>query len=516
MKSSKALNQLKWLAIFLAAFFTASGFGEYYFVKRQLNRTLLGELSRASTQIDKAVNYPTGVTVFGAYNKAFIDSRNYFVVLSDGYLFDNGAGAERIPPGLLPEVTFTGDESTLYARPLPYASPLGERWHLMAKRLTDGRVILGLSALDTFVDPDSMILANAKYFNGTVRDASSVSRNKLDNNLHYAVIDDQGVLIAGDGRLPLRTNPLVLGGLGFGASERNMGGTDYLLWTQPILDESRKIAGTVITFRDVTLENRILDENLLFSTAAAAISWLVLFLFGSHYWSRKESEKRMLREGFQHYFSPQVLEAILKEPGKLKLGGERREVTILFSDIRSFTALTENLPPHTLTTLLHEYFAEMTDAVQATDGIVDKYIGDAIMAFWGAPIPQHDQADRAVTTAIDMMRRLRKLRQGWKQRGYPELDIGIGISLGVATVGNFGSAKRFDYTAIGDVVNTASRIEALNKRYQCNIIISESARNQLTLPFETTNLGEIQVAGKEKSIRVFRVECDDLPAACAA
>lgn len=508
MNSSLAFTQIKWLAIFLATFFTLSGLAEYIFVKRQLNRTVLAELSESADQIIKAVNYPVSAANSGEYNKAFIDSRDYFVVLSDGYLFDNGAGTKRIPQGLLPEVEFTGDEKSLHTGPVQYVSPLGEVWHLMAKRLQGGRVLLGITESDTFAEPDAMIRSNAEHFKGTVEDASKVSRNKLDNYLHYAVIADSGALVAGSGRLPLRTNPLVLGGLGFGALEKTIGGTPYLLWLQPIHDKTQRVAGTIISFRDVTLENRMLEDHLKFSIATASISWIVLFLFGFRYWSRKESEKRELRQAFQHYFSPQVMEAILKEPGKLKLGGERREVTILFSDIRGFTTLTENLPPQTLTHLLHEYFSEMTEAVLATDGIVDKYIGDAIMAFWGAPIPQPDQADRAVTTAIDMLWRLRKLQEKWKKEGHPEIDIGIGINLGVATVGNFGSTKRYDYTAIGDAVNSASRIEGLNKKYGGNIIISESTRSQLALKFETEDLGEIEVAGKEKPIRVFRVVCD--------
>jgi adenylate cyclase len=203
------------------------------------------------------------------------------------------------------------------------------------------------------------------------------------------------------------------------------------------------------------------------------------------------------------------MDAILKDPEKLKLGGERREVTILFSDIRSFTSMTESLPPQVLTRLLHEYFSEMTEEVLATDGVVDKYIGDAIMAFWGAPIPQPDQANRAVTTALNMIRRLKTLQEKWKEEGYPELDIGIGINLGVATVGNFGSTKRFDYTVIGDAVNAASRIEGLNKQYKSNIIISESTKRQLTLELKTEDLGEVPVKGKEKPIRIFRVLSDE-------
>ena len=505
MNNARALTQIKWLAIFLAAFFTVSGFAKYVFVKSQVNHAVLTALSETAGQIGKAVASGDGTVNAGEYNRAYIDSRDYIVALSDGYLFDNGAGSKGIPQGLLPEVEFTGDEKSLYGKPLQYVSPRGEQWHLMAKRLTGGRVLLGISALDHFADPDAMLLSNAAYFDGSVAEAARVSRNKLDNYLHYAVIDDAGTLVAGSGRLPLKTNPLVLGTLGFGALEKTIGGKPYLLWLQPIYDKAHRVAGSIIVFQDMTMEHSTLEEHLKFSIAVAGVSWMVLFLFGFRYWSKKESEKRELREAFQNYFSPQVMEAILKEPDKLKLGGERREVTILFSDIRGFTALTENLPPQTLTHLLHEYFSEMTEAVLATDGIVDKYIGDAIMAFWGAPIAQPDQADRAVTTAVDMLKRLKKLQEKWKKDGYPEIDIGIGINLGIATVGNFGSAKRYDYTAIGDAVNSASRIEGLNKDYQSNIIISESTRSQLTLRFETEDLGEIQVEGKEIPIRIFRV-----------
>lgn len=147
----------------------------------------------------------------------------------------------------------------------------------------------------------------------------------------------------------------------------------------------------------------------------------------------------------------------------------------------------------------------MTEAVFATDGIVDKYIGDAVMAFWGAPIDQPDQADRAVRTAIDMMSRIQRLQGKWEKEGYSKVDIGIGINLGIAAIGNFGSAKRFDYTVIGDTVNAASRLESLNKDFHSNILISESVRAQLTTQVPMRDMGEVQVRGKEKLVRVFQV-----------
>jgi len=270
-------------------------------------------------------------------------------------------------------------------------------------------------------------------------------------------------------------------------------------------------AGTIIGFTDVTLQKAALYEQTVFDAVVAAASLLVFLVLLAAYSARQEREKRDIREAFQHYFSPQIMDAILREPARLKLGGQRREVTILFSDIRSFTSLTEKLPPQQLTGLLREYFDAMTDEVFATEGIVDKYVGDAIMAFWGAPIEQADQADRAVKTAIAMVRRLRQLQKKWEADGLQlpgVFEAGIGVNLGVATVGNLGSSRRFDYTLIGDAVNAASRIEQLNKEYKSHIIISDTTKAQLTIALATKDLGEVQVRGKERPIRVYEVEVD--------
>ncbi|MBI2754364.1 MAG: adenylate/guanylate cyclase domain-containing protein [Betaproteobacteria bacterium] len=147
----------------------------------------------------------------------------------------------------------------------------------------------------------------------------------------------------------------------------------------------------------------------------------------------------------------------------------------------------------------------MTEEVMNEQGFLDKYIGDGIMAFWGAPVDQEDQADRAVRTAQAMIRRLQNLQEQWRAAGFPIIDIGIGINLGVATVGNMGSSERFDYTAIGDTVNAASRLEQLTREYANHIIISESTKNQLTIQAKLKDLGEVKVKGKEKSIRVYEV-----------
>jgi adenylate cyclase len=232
----------------------------------------------------------------------------------------------------------------------------------------------------------------------------------------------------------------------------------------------------------------------------------IVFVARSFYkWYQTEVEKRRLHKTIQNRFSPQVIDAIMKDPKLLKLGGERKEVTVLFSDIRSFTTISESIEPETLSLLLHEYFTEMTEEVLATDGVLDKFIGDAVMAFWGAPIEQSDQADRAVKAALGMLKRLKVLQEKWKEKGWPFVDIGIGIHSGLATVGNMGSEKRFDYTVIGDTVNAASRLEGLNKEYKTNLIISEATLKKLTLSVHSKSLGSATVKGKTQGINIFEV-----------
>ena len=228
--------------------------------------------------------------------------------------------------------------------------------------------------------------------------------------------------------------------------------------------------------------------------------------FGLYRWYLAEAEKRRVRRTVQNYFSPAVLDLIMKDPKTLSLGGERKEVTILFSDIRSFTTITESTPPETLTKLLHEYFTEMTEEILATDGVLDKFIGDAIMAFWGAPLEQPDHADRAVRAAQGMMRRLAALQNKWATAGLPHVDIGVGIHTGTATVGNMGSEKRFDYTVIGDAVNTASRLEGLNKEHKTHIIISEATKTKLNMPVKTRAIGDVIVKGKTVPVKIYTLD----------
>ena len=219
-------------------------------------------------------------------------------------------------------------------------------------------------------------------------------------------------------------------------------------------------------------------------------------------------EKRFIRNAFSKYMNEEVLKELLKDPKNLELGGENKELTILFSDIRGFTAFSEKLRPDEVVSLLNEYLTSMVDIVFEYGGTLDKFIGDAVMAFWGAPLKTCDHARSAVQAALAMTRKVSELRAKWKAEGRPELRIGIGINTGVVTVGNIGSVRSQSYTVIGDEVNLASRLESLNKEFHTELIVSESS--YLRLPEKERerfcDLGEVKVKGKEKAVRIYGVQ----------
>jgi len=187
----------------------------------------------------------------------------------------------------------------------------------------------------------------------------------------------------------------------------------------------------------------------------------------------EEREKRKVRGAFSQYVPPALVRELENDPTRLTLGGEERELTIMFTDIRGFTALSEKLTPLDLTGFLNAYTDEMTDIIFKHWGTLDKFEGDAIMAFWGAPYEQEDHALRACAGALDMGQRVDELRQQWKAEGKPDINIGVGLNSGRVVVGNMGSRKRFNYTVLGDPVNLASRLEGVNKEYSTRVIISE-------------------------------------------
>jgi adenylate cyclase len=219
----------------------------------------------------------------------------------------------------------------------------------------------------------------------------------------------------------------------------------------------------------------------------------------------EEREKKKIRGAFQYYLTASVVNEILKDPNKLKLGGDKKNLSVMFSDIRGFTSISERLSPEKLVQLLNEYLTAMTNIVFKYDGLLDKYIGDAIMAVFGAPLDQPDHARRACLTAIEMMTELKRLQIKWEQEGWPKIDIGIGVNTGDMVVGNMGSEMRFDYTVMGDSVNLASRLEGTNKEYGTNIIVSEFTHEVVKDDFFFRELDAVRVKGKKRPVKIFEL-----------
>ncbi|MDQ6758372.1 MAG: adenylate/guanylate cyclase domain-containing protein, partial [Acidobacteriota bacterium] len=239
-----------------------------------------------------------------------------------------------------------------------------------------------------------------------------------------------------------------------------------------------------------------LPMSTLFSTYSAVVSYSYFF---------EEREKRLVRGAFQQYMAPEVIQQVLDRPELLCLGGEERELTAMFADIRGFTALSEGLKPAPLLELLNEYLTGMTAVIFNCRGTLDKYMGDAIMAFWGAPLAVPNHAEQACRAALGMSAALEELQNLWEKQGRPRIDIGIGINTGPMLVGNMGSKHRFNYTIIGDNVNVASRLEGVNKVFGTKVIISESTCESVRHSMVVRELDKIWVKGKKTPVTVYEV-----------
>jgi adenylate cyclase len=232
---------------------------------------------------------------------------------------------------------------------------------------------------------------------------------------------------------------------------------------------------------------------------------MVSFALVVVYYRTEERSRKWITSIFGKYVSPVVIDNLIKNPKMINLGGEKRNITIFFSDIRGFTSISEKLIPEELVHLLNEYLTEMTSIIIKDEGLVDKYMGDAIMAFWGAPLEQPNHAEKACSSSLEMMEKLREFQKKWKKEGIPSINIGIGLNSGDAIVGNMGSSSRFDYTAMGDNVNLASRMEGLNKIYGTNIVITENTQKVVKDKFETRKLDAVRVKGKKKPILIYEL-----------
>jgi adenylate cyclase len=217
-------------------------------------------------------------------------------------------------------------------------------------------------------------------------------------------------------------------------------------------------------------------------------------------------EKRQIKKLFSRYVSKDVYDQLVANPSLAALGGARRHMTVLFSDIRGFTTMSEKGTPEDVVAQLNQLFTRMVAVVFAHRGTVDKFVGDMIMALYGAPLDDADHAEHAVQTALAMIKTLHEMNEQWVREGKPQLDIGIGINTGDMIAGNVGSESIMSYTVIGDAVNLGARLESLNKDYGTRIIISEATRERLKGRYDIHPLGDVVVKGKSKPVAIFEVK----------
>jgi adenylate cyclase len=233
--------------------------------------------------------------------------------------------------------------------------------------------------------------------------------------------------------------------------------------------------------------------------------FLVFVVLIAYKYMTEEKDRAFVKSAFEKYVSPDLVGDILKDPKKLNLGGERREMTVMFSDVRGFTTLSEAMTASELGKFMNEYLSPMTDVIQENKGTIDKYIGDAIMALFGAPVKYEGHAKCAAMAGLKMLEKLEELKIGWAARGLPPIEVGIGLNTGDMSVGNMGSTRIFSYTVMGDAVNLASRLESLTKEYGVRFMVSEFTRAHLDEAFALRELDRVKVKGKTKPVTIFEV-----------
>ncbi len=279
----------------------------------------------------------------------------------------------------------------------------------------------------------------------------------------------------------------------------------------PRLTIIKSIVMTVVLALAYFIGSQILFETknitFIFFTAEFQIATIFALIIAYRVMT-EQKEKKYIRQTFSKLVSKSIVDELLKDPAKLKLGGEKKIVTVLFSDIRGFTSITEKMPSEALVSHLNDYLEAMTNIVMKYEGTLDKYVGDEIMAFWGAPIPQQGHALLACRAAVEMIDVLKKLNETWKSQKpepKPALDIGIGLNTGEMHVALMGSSSRMDYTLIGDNVNLGARLEGTNKQYKTNIIISEFTYDYVKDNIIARELDLVRVKGKERPVKIYEL-----------
>ncbi|MCC6174613.1 MAG: adenylate/guanylate cyclase domain-containing protein [Chloroflexi bacterium] len=262
------------------------------------------------------------------------------------------------------------------------------------------------------------------------------------------------------------------------------------------------VLGGYAVAASTSFDNGGLILNLVYPPLALGLTFAVVVVYRVIF---EQAQSRALRGVLGQYLSPSVVAEVTRDPERLKLGGDQREMTVLFSDIRGFTTVSERLDPESLVHLLNQYLTAMSDVIFRHEGTIDKYMGDAIMAFWGAPQRQPDHAELACRAALEMVSALEQLNEAWASQGQPPLRMGIGVNTGTMKVGNMGSNSRFDYTVMGDAVNLGSRLEGLNKEYGTTLIVSKATLDETSGQLHVRFLDLVAVKGKQAPVEIFEI-----------
>ncbi|HEV8447572.1 MAG TPA: adenylate/guanylate cyclase domain-containing protein [Gemmatimonadaceae bacterium] len=267
----------------------------------------------------------------------------------------------------------------------------------------------------------------------------------------------------------------------------------------PLMGTEGRALG-VLYVDSIGSEHRFDEDDLDFCVAFAGIAAVAI---ENGEFIQRIQRQVIARSNFERFFAPQIAQRIAESSETIRLGGDKRPVAVLFSDIRGFTALAESMRPEDTASLLTEYFTEMVDCVFRHNGTLDKFMGDALMAHWGAPIGGDHDADNAVAAAIDMMKALDGLNAHWRTSGRPELKVGIGLNYGEAFAGNIGSERRLEFTVIGDTVNTAYRL--CSGADSGEILITEDVRRALTTPATLIERAPMELKNKVQPVTVYCV-----------
>ncbi|MCK5873934.1 MAG: adenylate/guanylate cyclase domain-containing protein [Alcanivoracaceae bacterium] len=270
------------------------------------------------------------------------------------------------------------------------------------------------------------------------------------------------------------------------------------------LEPMRSLIVTMAALLAVVVGNMYAwHNNLVLPLASPVMLILFIFVFQTLWGFFVEArDKRMLAKLFGQYIPPELVEEMAESPDKISVSGESRDMTVLFSDVRGFTTISEGLDPHALTQLMNEMLTPMTHVIHHHRGTIDKYMGDAIMAFWGAPLNDDNHARHALEAGLEMVKALPQINQRFRNKGWPEINIGVGLNSGVMSVGNMGSEFRMAYTVMGDAVNLGSRLEGLTKQYGVNIIVSEFTKAKVP-DYSFLELDRVRVKGKDEPVIIF-------------